>query len=168
MSFLGGPELVHEVIEKIRVIRDRLRKAQSGKKSYDDVRRRDREFDVHNWVYLKISPIKGVVRFVEKEKLSLRFVGPYEILRRVGKVAFELYFPNDLALVHPVFHVSMLKKCIGDPSTIVPLEGFEVKENLVYEEVPVEMLDRQVKKLRNKDVSSVKVFWRNHLVKGTT
>ncbi|KAK4708586.1 hypothetical protein R3W88_029511 [Solanum pinnatisectum] len=92
-------------------------------------------------------------------------MGLYEILRRVVKVAYELNLPNELAVVHPVFHVSMLKKYIGYPSTIVPLEGLEIKENLAYEEVPVEILDWQVKRLRNKEIASVKVLWRNHLVR---
>ncbi|KAK4729690.1 hypothetical protein R3W88_022678 [Solanum pinnatisectum] len=90
------------------------------------------------------------MRFGKKGKLSYRYVGPFQILRRVGKVAYELYLPNELASVHPIFHVSMLKKCIGDLTSIVPLEGLGVKENLSYEEVPVEILDQQVKKLRNK------------------
>ena len=76
--------------------------------------------------------------------------------------------PNDLASVHPIFHVSVLNKCVGDPTSIVPLECLGVKENLSYEEAPVEILDRQVKKLRNKEVASVKVLWRNHLVDGAT
>ena len=71
-------------------------------------------------------------------------------------------------MVHPVFHVSMLRKCLGDPSSIVPLEVINVEENLTYEEVPVEILDRQVKKLRNKEVASVKVLWRNQLVESAT
>ncbi|WMV55119.1 hypothetical protein MTR67_048504 [Solanum verrucosum] len=123
---LGTKVMVHEAVEKIRVIRERLRTAQSRQKSYVDVRRRDLEFDVHDWVYLKISPMKGVMRFGKKGKLSPRFVDPYEILRRASKVAYELDLPNELALVHPVFHVSMLNKCIRDPSTTVFLEGLEI------------------------------------------
>ncbi|KAK4729692.1 hypothetical protein R3W88_022680 [Solanum pinnatisectum] len=83
-------------------------------------------------------------------------------------VAYELELPNELASVHPVFHVSMLKKCVGDPTSIVPLEGLGAKENLSYEEVPMKILDRQVKKLRTKEVASVKVLWRNQLVEGAT
>ncbi|KAK4729768.1 hypothetical protein R3W88_022756 [Solanum pinnatisectum] len=108
------------------------------------------------------------MRFGKKGKLSPRFVGPYQILRLVGNVAYELDLPNELALVHLVFHVSMLKKFVGDPTYIVPIEGLGLKENLSYEEVPIEILDRQVKKLRNKEVASVKVLWRNHLVEGAT
>ncbi|WMV25123.1 hypothetical protein MTR67_018508 [Solanum verrucosum] len=104
------------------------------------------------------------MRFGKKGKLSPRYVGPNQILIRVGKVAYEL----DLASVHPVFHVSMLKKCVGDPTSIVSLEGLGVKENLSYEEVSVEILDQQVKKLRNKEIASVKVLWRNQLVEGAT
>ncbi|WMV24634.1 hypothetical protein MTR67_018019 [Solanum verrucosum] len=142
--------------------------AQSRQKSYIDARRRDLEFEVHDWVYVKILPMKGVMKFGKKGKLSPRFVGPYKILRRVGKVAYELDLPNELASVHPVFHVFMSKKCIGNPTSIVSLEGLEIKENLVYEEVLVEILDRQVKKLRNMEVASVKVLWRNHFVDGAT
>ncbi|WMV55123.1 hypothetical protein MTR67_048508 [Solanum verrucosum] len=112
--------------------------------------------------------MKDIMRFGKKGKLSHHYVGPYKILRRIGKVAYELDLPNELTLVHPVFHVSLLKKCVGDPTSIVPLEGLGVKKNLSYEEVPVEILDRQVKKLRNKEVVSIKILWRNQLVEGTT
>ncbi|WMV30080.1 hypothetical protein MTR67_023465 [Solanum verrucosum] len=142
--------------------------AHSRQRSYADNRKRDLEFEVDDWVHLKISPMKGVMRFGKKGKLIPRYVGPYEILKRVGKVAYELKLLIELALVHPVFHISILKKFIGDPLSILPLEGLWVNENLYYEEVPVEILDRQVKKLRNKEVSPVKVLWRNHLVEGAT
>ncbi|WMV25094.1 hypothetical protein MTR67_018479 [Solanum verrucosum] len=136
--------------EKGRLIREWLKTATSQQNLYANVRRRDLEFDVHDWVYFKISPMKGVMRFNKKKKFSPRFVGPYEILRYVGNVAYELDWSNELASVNTVFHVSMLKKCVGDPTFIVPLEVLGVKGNLSYEEVPVEILDRQVKKLRNK------------------
>ncbi|WMV50026.1 hypothetical protein MTR67_043411 [Solanum verrucosum] len=112
--------------------------------------------------------MKGVMRFGKKGKLSPRYVVPYQILKRVGKVAYELDLKNELAPVHPVFHISMLKKCIGDPVSIVPLEGLGVYESLSYEEVPVEILNRQVMRLRNKEIAFVKVLWRNHLVEGAT
>ena len=88
------------------------------------------------------------------------------MLPRVGYVAYELKLPNELASVHPVFHVSILKKCLGNPASILPITGLGVDENLSYEEVPVEILDRQVKRLRNNDLATVKVLWRNHLVEG--
>ncbi|KAH0716653.1 hypothetical protein KY290_012914 [Solanum tuberosum] len=130
-------------------LKDRLKTAHSRQKSYANNRKRDLEFEVGDWVYLKISPMKGVMRFGKKGKLSPQYVGPYEILNRVGKVAYELKLPIELARVHPVFYISMLKKCIGDPVSIHPLESLGVNENLSYEEVPVEILDHQVKKLRN-------------------
>ena len=79
-------------------------------------------FCVDDWVFLKVSPMKGVMRFGKKGKLSPRFIGPYRILRRVGRVAYELELPSGLKSVHPVFHVSMLRKCVGDPSRVVPVE----------------------------------------------
>ncbi|WMV51088.1 hypothetical protein MTR67_044473 [Solanum verrucosum] len=126
------------------------------------------EFEVDDWVYLKVSPMKGVMRFGKKGKLSPRYIGPYRIVQRVGSVAYELELPQELAAVHPVFHISMLKKCIGDPSLILPTESVKIKDNLSYEEVPVQILDRQVRRLRTKDVASVKVLWRNQFVEEAT
>nr|XP_019071480.1 uncharacterized protein LOC109121268 [Solanum lycopersicum] len=112
--------------------------------------------------------MKGVMRFGKKWKLSLRYIGPYEMLLRLGDVAYELKLPNDLASIHPVFHVSMLKKGIGDPTSILLFEGLGVDENLSYEEALVKILDRQVKQQRNKEVATVKVLWRFHLVERET
>ena len=86
----------------------------------------------------------------------------------MGEVIYELALPTELASVHPVFHVSMLKKCLGDPTSILPVEGLGVGEDFSYEKVPVEILDRQVKRLRNKEIATMKVLWRNHLVEGAT
>ena len=83
-------------------------------------------------MYLKISPIKGVIRFGKKGKLSPRYVGPYEILQRVGKVAYKLKLPSELASVHPVFYVPMFKNCIGDPESILTIGGLGFKDNLSY------------------------------------
>ena len=89
-------------------------------------------------------------------------------MKRIGDVAYELELPFEMSMVHPVFYVSMLRKYLGDPSSIVPLDMVNVEENLSYEEVPVEILDRQVKRLRNKEIASVKVLWRNQLVESAT
>ncbi|WMV07795.1 hypothetical protein MTR67_001180 [Solanum verrucosum] len=104
--------------------------------------------------------MKGVMRFGKKDKLSPHHVGPYKVLRRIGKVSYELYLPKDLASVHLVFHIS-LKNCIGDLTSIVPLESLTINKKFSYKEVPVEILDRQVNKLRNKKFTSVKILWRN-------
>ncbi|KAH0778789.1 hypothetical protein KY290_005216 [Solanum tuberosum] len=124
---LIGSKLVHEAMEKVRLIRERLKTAQSRQKSYDDVRMRDLEFDVDYWVYFKILSLKGVMRFGKKGKFSSSYVGPYKILKRIGKVAYELDLPNYLVSVHPVFHVSLLNKCVGDPTSIVSLENLCIK-----------------------------------------
>ncbi|WMV18951.1 hypothetical protein MTR67_012336 [Solanum verrucosum] len=108
-----------------------------------------------------VSPMKGFMRFGKKGKLSPRYIGPYRISKRIGNVAYELEQPPYLAAVHPVFHISMLKKCIGDPSLIIPTENIGIRDNLSYEEIPFEKLDRQIHKLRTKEVASVKVLWRN-------
>ncbi|WMV29991.1 hypothetical protein MTR67_023376 [Solanum verrucosum] len=112
--------------------------------------------------------MKGVMRFGKKRKLSLRYIGPYRILKRIVKVAYELELPADLVAVHQVFHISLLKKCVGDLAPVVPLEIVAVKDSLSYEDVPVEILDRQVKRLRNKEVASVKVLWMSQSVEGAT
>ncbi|WMV54813.1 hypothetical protein MTR67_048198 [Solanum verrucosum] len=112
--------------------------------------------------------MKGVMRFGKKGKLSPRYIGPYRISKRVGNLAYELELPQESAAVNTVFHISMLKKCMGDPSLIIPTEDIGIKESLSYEEIPVQILDRQVHKLRTKEVASVKVLWRNQLVEVAT
>ena len=107
-----------------------MKTAYSREKSYADNRRRDLEFEIGDQVFLKISPMKRVMRFGKKGKISPRYVGPYEVLQRIGKVSYELKLPSELALVHPWFHVSMVKKFIGDVVSILPIEGLGVYENL--------------------------------------
>ncbi|WRX07830.1 Integrase zinc-binding domain - like 2 [Theobroma cacao] len=159
---LLGPELVQDATEKIRMIRQRMLTAQSRQKSYADNRRRDLEFQVGDHVFLKVSPTKEVMRFGKKGQLSPRYIGPFEILERVGAVAYHLALPPDLSNIHLVFHVSMLRKYNPDPSHVIRYETIQLQDDLTYEEQPVAILDRQVKKLRSKDVASVKVLWRNH------
>ncbi|XP_075109064.1 uncharacterized protein LOC142180864 [Nicotiana tabacum] len=111
---------------------------------------------------------KGVMRFGKKGKLSPRYVGPYQIVPRIGRVAYKLDLPPKLETIHPVFHISMLRKFLGDPSCISPIEDIEVSENLSYEEIPVAILDRQIRKLQTKEVASVKVLWRSNNVEEMT
>ncbi|XP_070055789.1 uncharacterized protein [Nicotiana tomentosiformis] len=156
---LIGPDLVHHSMEKVKIIKERLRTAQSHQKSYSDVRRRDLEFKEDDWVFLKVSPMKSIMQFGKKGKLSPRYAEPYKIIQRIGQVAYKLELPPKMSLVHPVFHVSLLKKVVGDPSAIVPVEAIVVNEGLSYEVIPVSILDRQVR--RNKEIASVKVLWQN-------
>ncbi|KAL0534327.1 hypothetical protein IC582_028617 [Cucumis melo] len=165
---LMGPELVQSTNEAIQKIRSRMLTAQSRQKSYADVRRKDLEFEIGDKVFLKVAPMKGVLRFERKGKLSPRFVGPFEILERIGPVAYRLALPPSLSAVHDVFHVSMLRKYVPDPSHVVDYEPLEIDENLSYVEQPVEVLAREVKTLRNKQIPLVKVLWRNHRVEEAT
>lgn len=112
--------------------------------------------------------MKRVTRFGKKGKLSPQYVGPYRILSHFGKVAYDLELPINLASVHLVFHVSLIKKCIGDPTVVVPIESLDVQNSLYYEEVPVKILDYQIHRLRYKEVPLVKVLWQNQSVKGPT
>ncbi|XP_075096565.1 uncharacterized protein LOC107786335 [Nicotiana tabacum] len=165
---LLGPDLVYQAMEKVNLIQRHLKTAQNRQKSYSDVQCRDLEFQVDDWLFLKVSPMKGVIRFGKKGKISPRYIGPYRILRRIGHVAYELELPQELAAVHPVFHVSMLNKFMGDPSLMVPTEVIGVKDSLSYEEILVAILDRQIRKLRTKEISSVKVLWKNQKVEEAT
>lgn len=103
-------DTMFEAMEKVKLIRERLKIAQSRQKSYADMRKRDLNFEVGDFVYLKISPIKEVKRFGKKGKLSRRYVGPYRILSHIGKVAYELKFPAGLSTIHPMFHVLCLRR----------------------------------------------------------
>ncbi|WMV24415.1 hypothetical protein MTR67_017800 [Solanum verrucosum] len=112
--------------------------------------------------------MKGVMRFGKKGKLSLRYIGPYRISNRICNVAYELELSQELAAVHLVFHIFMLKKCMGDTYLIIPTENIGINDRLSYEEIPVQILYHQVRKLRTKEVTSVKVLWRNQFVEEAT
>ncbi|XP_059310951.1 uncharacterized protein LOC132062389 [Lycium ferocissimum] len=123
---------------------------------------------VEEWVLLKVSPMKGVMRFGKEGKLSPRFIGPFEILDHVGEVAYELSLPPVLSGVHLVFHVSMLKKYHSDGSYIIRWDSVLLDENLSYEEEPISILDREVRKLRSKEIASVKIQWKHRPVEEVT
>lgn len=163
-----GPELIQEMVEQVRMIRGRMKSAQDRQKVYADRRRRKLEFEVGDKVFLKVSPTKGVKRFGLKGKLSPRYIGPYEVLRRVGEVAYELALPPQLAKVHNVFHVSQLRKYVFDPSHILEQEPLQLDETLQYEEQPLKILGRQEKKLRNRTIPFVKVLWSGQGAEGAT
>ncbi|KAK5832718.1 hypothetical protein PVK06_016521 [Gossypium arboreum] len=157
-----GSELVVDTESKVKLIRDRLKEASDRQKSYADLKRKEIEFAVRDMVFLKVSPWKKILRFGKKGKLSLRFIGPYRVLKRVGPVAYQLELPPELDRIHDVFHVSMLRRYRSDPSHVVPMEEIEVRTDLTFEEEPIQILDREVKVLRRKSVPLVKVLWRNH------
>ena len=161
---LAGLENIKDTAEKVSLIRKRLETIASKQKSYANLKRNDVEFQVGGYVFLKVSPMKGVMRFGKKKKLAPRYIGPFEILERVGIVAYQLAFPLNLSQVHPVFYVSMLKKYILDPSPVLQPQSIEVNEDLTYEEEPVVIVDYQVRQLRSKQIPMVKVLWRNNNV----
>jgi hypothetical protein len=160
-SQLIGPEIIVETTEKIAQIKERLKAARDRQKSYADVRRRPLEFSVGDFVLLKVSPWKGIVRFVKRGKLGPRFIGPFEIIERIGPVAYRLKLPQELSGVHDVFHVSNLRKCLVDPTHHIPMDEIEVDNQLKFVEKPVEILDREVKKLKTKRYTIVKVRWQS-------
>ena len=166
-KFLGH-KLVQRTGEAIEKIHKRMLTAQSRQKSYVDVRRRKLEFNVGAKVFLKVSPMKSIMRFGKKGKLSPRYIGPFEILERIGDVAYKLALPPSLANVHNVFHVSMLKKYIQNPSHVLHYEPLSLDSDLSYEELPVQILEKEEKQLRNRKIPLVKVLWKNHSVAETT
>ncbi|GKA38575.1 reverse transcriptase domain-containing protein [Tanacetum coccineum] len=158
-SSLIGPELVQEMTDKVVLIKEKLKAARDRQKSYADNRRKPLEFEVGDRVMLKVSPWKGVIRFGKKGKLAPRYVGPFEILERIGPVAYRLRLPEELSGVHDTFHVSNLKKCLADASLHVPLDDIKIDKTLRFVEEPVEIMDREVKSLKRSKIALVKVRW---------
>ena len=159
---LLGPEIVQVTIDNVKVIKDRLKISQDRHKSYVDNQRRDLKFQVGDQVFLRISPWKGVLRFRKKGKLSPRYMGPYEIVERIGEATYRLRLPPELARKHDVFHVSMLRKYMADPSHVLRDQLIDLKEDLTYEKRPIQMVVLKDQVLRNKKIPLVKVLWMNH------
>nr|GEY54751.1 putative reverse transcriptase domain-containing protein [Tanacetum cinerariifolium] len=158
-SQLTGPELIHETIEKIVQIKNRLLTARSRQKSYAGVRRKPIEFKVCDKVMLKVSPWNGVIRFGKHGKLSPRYIGPFERIERIGPVAYKLELPEKLRRIHNTFHVSNLKKCLADENLVIPLEEVQLDDKLHFLKELVEIMDREVKRLKQSRIPIVKVQW---------
>ena len=144
--------------EKVKVVRDNLKIARDRQKSYADNRRRDLQFEIGDRVFLKISPWKGVLRFGKQGKLSPRYIEPYEIVSKVGPVAYKLKLPPKLSRINDTFHVSMLRKYIPDPSHVLREQPMQLKENLTYVETLVQIIDRKEQVLKSKVIPLVKVL----------
>ncbi|GJZ53357.1 hypothetical protein Tco_0608242 [Tanacetum coccineum] len=158
-SQLTGPEIIHETTERIVQIKSHIQAARDRQKSYADVRRKPLEFQVGDKVMLKVSPWKGVIRFGKRGKLNPRYIGPFKIIARVGTVAYRLELPERLNRVHSTFHVSKLKKCMADEPLAIPLDEIQVDDKLNFIEEPVEIMDREVKRLKQSRIPIVKVRW---------
>ncbi|XP_070014611.1 uncharacterized protein [Nicotiana sylvestris] len=154
---LLGTDLVQEALDEVQIIQDRLRKAQSRQKSHADRKVRDVAFMVSERVLLRVSSMKGVMRFRKKGKFSPRFIGLFEIFDRVGGVAYKLALPPRLSAVHPVFHVSMRRKYHDVPSHVLDFSTVQLDKDLSYEEEPADILDQQVRQLRSKSFPSMRV-----------
>ncbi|XP_012436330.1 uncharacterized protein LOC105762906 [Gossypium raimondii] len=157
-----GPELASKTENTVRVIWDCLKPASDQQKSYANLERKCIEFSIGDQVFLRVSPWKKVFRFRCKGKMSLRFIGPYRILKRVGPVAYQLELPSELDRIHDVFYVSMLRWYRLDPSHIVTVDKIELRLDLTFEEESVQILECDVKMLRKKTIPLVKVLWQNH------
>nr|GEX19860.1 putative reverse transcriptase domain-containing protein [Tanacetum cinerariifolium] len=153
---LTGPEIIHETTEKIVLIKSHIQAARDRQKSYADVKRKPIEFQVGDKVMLKVSPWKGVICFGKRGKLNPRYIGPFKILAKVGTVAYQLELPEQLSRVHSTFHVSKLKKCMADKPLAIPLDEIQVDDKLNFIEEPVEIMDREVKRLKQSRIPIVK------------
>ncbi|GJZ22180.1 hypothetical protein Tco_0559219 [Tanacetum coccineum] len=151
-------KIIHETMEKIFKIRDRMQAARDRQKSYADKRRRPLEFEVGDKVMLKVAPWKGVMRFGKRGKLNPRYIRPFQIIEMIGPVAYRLELPQELSRVHNVFHICNLKKCLSNDTLVIPLEEIQLDEKLNFVEKPVEIMDREAILASSSEVPSVLEF----------
>ncbi|GJT71949.1 hypothetical protein Tco_1031235 [Tanacetum coccineum] len=154
-----GLELVQETTDKVVLVKEKPKAARDRQKSYVDYRHKPLEFEVRDRVLLKVTPWKGVVHFEKKGKLASRYVVPFEILERIGLVAYRLSLLEELNSMHDSFHVSSLKKYLADANLHVPLDEIKVDKTLRFVEEPIEIMDREIKKLKHRKIALVKVRW---------
>jgi hypothetical protein len=157
-----GPKIPQEAERQVQVVRENLQLAQSRQKSYADHRRRNLSFEVGDFVYLKVFPMRGLRCFKKRGKLAPRYIGPFKIVEQRGEVAYQLELPPQLSDVHDVFHVLQLRKCLRVPEEQIPLKVLTVGEDLTYQEYPVKILDTSEKVTRNNRYKMCKVQWSNH------
>nr|GEY50269.1 putative reverse transcriptase domain, ribonuclease H-like domain, aspartic peptidase domain protein [Tanacetum cinerariifolium] len=156
---LTGLEIIHGTTEKIVQIRQHLQTARDRQRSYANVRRKPLEFQVGDRVMLKISPRKVIIRFGKRGKLNPRYIGPFKIFNMIGPVAYKLELLEELGNVHNTFHVSNLKKCLSEESLIILMKELNLNDKLNFVEEPVEIIDREIKQLRQSRIPIIKVRW---------
>jgi hypothetical protein len=161
-SQVFGPEVLKDVEKQVQLVRESLKVAQSRQKSYADKRRRDLSFEIGDFVYLKVSPMRGTCRFRVNGKLAPRYVGPFKIIDRKGEVAYQLELPPQVSEVHDVFHVSQLKKCLRVPEEELPMEYLDLGGDLTYSERSIKILDIVERVTRSKVIKMCKVQWSHH------
>jgi hypothetical protein len=155
-----GSDLVTEAEEKVKIIQNNLKAAQSQQKSYADKRRKPLQFEVGDFVYLRVSPTRGVQRFGMKGKLAPRYVGPFEILEACGPVAYRLQLPYQLAAIYNIFHVSQLRKCVKIPTEVINFQTIKIESDLSYTEHLIRILDTKERSTRREIVRSFSDFLR--------
>ncbi|KAK1679095.1 hypothetical protein QYE76_039943 [Lolium multiflorum] len=166
-SQVFGPDVLREAEEKVHKIREYLKTAQSRQKSYADKRRREMTFEIGDFVYLKVSPLKGMQRFQLKGKLAPRYVGPFKVLSRRGEVSYQLELPEEMAAVHNVFHISLLRKCLEVPEKTevfknIDHRSVDINTDLTYREVPIRILEEAYRTTRTRSIKFLKIQWSNH------
>ena len=133
--------MIQDTIDKIKIVHEHWKIAQTRQKSHVDNFRRELEFEVGDQVFLKVSPWKGVLQFERKGKLNPRYIGPYAIVERIGTSAYRLALPSEMSKLHNVFHVSMLRKYVADPSHVLVQQSMDLEDDLSYVEEPIQILD---------------------------
>jgi hypothetical protein len=161
-SHVFRPEVLKDAEKQVQMVCESLKVAQTRQKSYADKRRRDLSFEVGDFVYLKVSPMRGTRRFKAKGKLAPRYVGSFKIVDRKEEVTYQLELPPQLSDVHDVFHVSQLKKCLSVPEEQLPMEEVDLGGDLTYSESPIKILDIAERVTRSKVIKMCKVQWSPH------
>jgi hypothetical protein len=166
---LVGPALIKKAEERVADIQEKLKATQSRQKSYADRKRREASFNPGDFAYLKVSPIRGTQRIQVHGKLARRYIGPYKVLKKVGAAAYKLELPEEMSDIHPVFHVSQLRRCLKVlEEKRVPVETIDLQSDRRYQEVPVNILDTVVKRTRTSEVRVCRVQWSRHEVEEAT
>jgi hypothetical protein len=163
-----GCDILQEAEKQVQMVRENMRVAQSRQKSYADQRRRELSFEVGDFVYLKLSPMKGLRYFKVRGKLAPRFIRPFKTTEKRGEVAYQLELPPQLSNLYEMFHVSQWKKCVRVPEEQIPKEDLNASEDLSYQEYLVKLLETSKRVTRNKRIKMCKVQWSHHIEKEAT
>jgi hypothetical protein len=161
-SQVFGPEVLRDIEKHVQMVCESLKVTQTRQKSYVNKRRRELSFEIGDFVYLKVSPMRGTHRFMVKGKLAPRYVGPLKVIDHKGEVAYQLELPPQLLDVHNLFHVSQLKKCLWVPEEQLPMEELDLGRDLTYNERLVKILDTAERVIHNKVIRMCKVQWNHH------
>jgi hypothetical protein len=159
---LFGPNLVTEAEEKVKTIQNNLKVAQSRQKSYADIRRRPLQYQVGDFIHLRVSPTRGIQWFGMKGKLAPRYIGPFEILEICAPVAYHLQLPPQLAAIYDIFHISQLRKCVKVPTEIIIPQTIKIEPDLTYTEHPIRVLDTKQRSTRREIIKMFKIQWNHH------